>query len=49
MNELRRLFVYMRPHLGRLLLASLLLGLGALLMSAVVATLKPSPVSNIYI
>jgi len=41
MNELRRIFGYMRPHLGRLVLASILLGLAALLMSAVVATLKP--------
>lgn len=41
MNELRRLFGYMRPHLGRLVLASVLLGLAALLMSAVVATLNP--------
>jgi subfamily B ATP-binding cassette protein MsbA len=41
MNELRRLFGYMRPHLGRLVLASLLLGLASLLMSAVVATLRP--------
>jgi subfamily B ATP-binding cassette protein MsbA len=31
----------MRPHLGRLVLASVLLGLAALLMSAVVATLNP--------
>jgi subfamily B ATP-binding cassette protein MsbA len=41
MLELRRIFGYMRPHLGRLLLASILLGLASLLMSAVVATLKP--------
>ncbi len=41
MNELRRLFGYMRPHLGRLVTAGVLLGLAALLMSAVVATLKP--------
>jgi len=41
MRELRRLFRYMRPYLGRLILASLLLGLAAFLMSAVVATLKP--------
>src|SRR5262245_24908322 len=41
MNELRRIFGYMKPHLGRLLLASVLLGLASLLMSAVVATLKP--------
>ncbi len=41
MNELRRLFGYMRPHLGRLIVASILLGLAALLMSAVVATFKP--------
>jgi subfamily B ATP-binding cassette protein MsbA len=41
MNELRRLFGYMRPQLGRLLLASLFLGLAGLLMSGVVATLKP--------
>jgi subfamily B ATP-binding cassette protein MsbA len=41
MNELRRLFGYMRPHLGRLVLASVLLGLAALLMTAVLATLKP--------
>jgi subfamily B ATP-binding cassette protein MsbA len=41
MKELRRLFQYMRPHLGRLVLASLLLGLAALLMTAVFATLKP--------
>ncbi len=31
----------MRPHLGRLILASLFLGLAALLMTAVVATLRP--------
>jgi subfamily B ATP-binding cassette protein MsbA len=41
MNEVRRLFRYMRPHLGRLILASLFLGLAALLMTAVVATLRP--------
>ena len=41
MNELRRLFGYMRRHLGRLVLAGVLLGLASLLMSAVVATLKP--------
>jgi subfamily B ATP-binding cassette protein MsbA len=41
MNELRRLFGYMRPHLGRLVLASVLLGLASVLMSAVVATLNP--------
>ncbi len=41
MNELRRLFRYMRPHLGRLVLAGVLLGLAALLMTAVLATLKP--------
>jgi subfamily B ATP-binding cassette protein MsbA len=41
MSELRRLFGYMRPHLGRLLLASVLLGLAAVLLSAVFATLKP--------
>ncbi len=41
MSELRRLFGYMRPHLPRLLLASALLALAALLMSAVIATLKP--------
>jgi len=41
MSELRRLFRYMRPYLGRLVLASVLLGLAALLMSAVFATLKP--------
>jgi len=41
MNELRRLFKYMRPYLGRLIAASLLLGLAALLMSAVFATMKP--------
>jgi subfamily B ATP-binding cassette protein MsbA len=41
MNEIRRLFGYMRPYLGRLILASLLLGLAGLLMTAVVATLRP--------
>ncbi len=41
MGELRRLFGYMRRHLGRLVLAGVLLGLASLLMSAVVATLKP--------
>lgn len=41
MNELRRLLQYMRPHLPRLMLASLLLGLAALLLSGVFATLKP--------
>ncbi len=41
MKELRRLFRYMRPHFGRLVLASLLLGLAGLLLTAVVATLKP--------
>jgi subfamily B ATP-binding cassette protein MsbA len=41
MNELRRLFGYMRPYLGRLILASLLLGVAGLLMTAVVATLRP--------
>ena len=41
MSELRRLFGYMRPYLGRLVAAGLLLGLAGLLMSAVFATLKP--------
>jgi subfamily B ATP-binding cassette protein MsbA len=41
MSELRRLFRYMRPYLGRLVLASLLLGFAGLLMTAVVATLRP--------
>ena len=41
MKELRRLFRYMRPHFGRLVMASVLLGLAALLLSAVIATLKP--------
>lgn len=41
MNELRRLFGYTRPHLGRLVLASVLLGLAGILMTAVLATLKP--------
>jgi subfamily B ATP-binding cassette protein MsbA len=41
MKELRRLFGYMRPRLGRLVFASLLLGLAGLLMTAVFATLKP--------
>jgi subfamily B ATP-binding cassette protein MsbA len=41
MNELRRLLGYMRPYLGRLILASLLLGLAGLMMTAVVATLRP--------
>ncbi|HZN55916.1 MAG TPA: ABC transporter ATP-binding protein [Candidatus Polarisedimenticolaceae bacterium] len=41
MIELRRLFGYMRPYLGRLLAASLLLLLAGVLMSAVVWTLKP--------
>ena len=41
MSELRRLFGYMRPYLGRLVAASLLLLVAGLLMSAVVSTLKP--------
>src|SRR5512140_3783156 len=41
MKALRRLFGYLRPHLGRLVVASIMLALAALLMSAVVATLKP--------
>ena len=41
MNELRRLFRYMRPHLGRLVLAGVLLAFAGLLMTAVFATLKP--------
>ena len=41
MSELRRLFQYMRPYLGRLVAASILLALAAALMSAVFATLKP--------
>ena len=41
MNELRRLYRYMRPHLGRLIVASILLALAGLLFTAIVATLKP--------
>jgi len=40
-SELRRLFGYMRPYLGRLVAASILLLIAGLLMSAVVSTLKP--------
>ena len=41
MRELRRLFRYMRPYLGRIAAAAVLLGLAGALMSAVFATLKP--------
>jgi subfamily B ATP-binding cassette protein MsbA len=41
MSELRRLFGYMRPYLGRLIAASIFLGLAAILMTGVLATLKP--------
>ena len=41
MNELRRLFGYMRPYLGRMALAAVLLGLAGALMSAVFLTLQP--------
>ena len=41
MNELRRLFGYMKPYLGRLVLASVLLAVAGVLMTAVFATLKP--------
>src|SRR5580765_1382853 len=41
MNELRRLFGYMRPYLGRIVLAAVLLGIAGALMSAVFLTLQP--------
>jgi ATP-binding cassette, subfamily B, bacterial MsbA len=41
MSELRRLFGYMRPYLGRLILGSVFLALAALLMAAVFATIRP--------
>jgi ATP-binding cassette, subfamily B, bacterial MsbA len=41
MKELRRLFRYMRPYLGRIAAAAVLLGLAGALMSAVFLTLQP--------
>ena len=41
MNELRRLFGYLRPHLWRMIAASVLLGIAGALMSAVFLTLQP--------
>ncbi|HEX5045190.1 MAG TPA: ABC transporter transmembrane domain-containing protein, partial [Candidatus Polarisedimenticolaceae bacterium] len=41
MSELRRLFGYVRPHLGRMVLAALLLAVAGALMSAMVGTIKP--------
>ena len=41
MNELRRLFGYLRPYLGRMIAASVLLGIAGALMSAVFLTLQP--------
>lgn len=41
MNELRRLFGYMRPYLGRIIAAGVLLGLAGALMSGVFLTLQP--------
>ena len=41
MGELRRLFVYVRPYLGRMALAAVLLGIAGALMSAMIATVKP--------
>jgi subfamily B ATP-binding cassette protein MsbA len=40
-KELRRLFGYMRPYLGRFILASVFLLLAGALMTAVIGTLKP--------
>lgn len=41
MSELRRLFGYVRPHLGRMVLAAVLLAVAGALMSAMVGTIKP--------
>src|SRR6187401_470433 len=41
MRELRRLFGYMRPYLGRIAGAAVLLGIAGALMSAVLLTLQP--------
>ncbi len=41
MNELRRLFGYMRPYLARLIVAAVFLALAGALMSAALAILKP--------
>ena len=41
MYEYRRLFVYLRPYLARLLFAAALLALSGALMGAVVSTIKP--------
>ena len=41
MRELRRLFGYMRPYLGRIAGAAVLLGIAGALMSAVFLTLQP--------
>jgi subfamily B ATP-binding cassette protein MsbA len=41
MSELRRLFGYMRPYLGRVILGSVFLALAGLLMAAAFATIKP--------
>ncbi|HEX6850575.1 MAG TPA: ABC transporter transmembrane domain-containing protein [Candidatus Polarisedimenticolaceae bacterium] len=41
MKELRRIFGYMRPYLGRFILASVFLLLAGALMTAVIGTLKP--------
>jgi ATP-binding cassette, subfamily B, bacterial MsbA len=40
-NELRRLYRYMRPHLGRLIVASILLALAGLLFTAIVGMMRP--------
>jgi ATP-binding cassette, subfamily B, bacterial MsbA len=41
MKELRRLFGYMRPYLGRIVAAGVLLGLAGALMTGVFLTLQP--------
>jgi len=41
MKELRRLFGYMRPYLGRIVGAGILLGIAGALMSVVLLTLQP--------
>src|SRR5262245_1974792 len=41
MSELRRIFGYMRPYLGRIVGAAVLLGIAGALMSAVLLTLQP--------
>jgi len=40
-SELRRLFGYVRPHLGRMVVAAVLLAVAGALMSAMVGTIKP--------